>query len=156
MIARIIELSSEELKDLFEYNGDLIWKKTNGMAKEGKIAGTVNSRGYRHIRINGRFYQSHRLVWLWHGNSLNENDVIDHIDRNKLNNNIDNLRVLSNAENCRNSARCDRPNVGVWLEGKKYTSWYRYDGKRHYIGRYTTEDEAIKARQAFIKLFHLV
>ena len=75
--------------------------------------------------------------------------VVDHINRNREDNRIENLRLLSTSENNRNSIKSDQYNVGVWKVGHKYRASYRKDGVRYYIGTFHTESEAIAARQQF-------
>ena len=143
-----------DLRTWFDYNGsDLVWKITRGRAKIGSVAGTINSRGYRHIRLYDKFYQAHRLVWIWHGKLLTDGDIIDHINRDRLDNRIDNLRVVSLSENSQNSDRCESYGVGAWKEGNKYVAWYRTGGQRFYVGRYSTQGEAITARDSYIANF---
>jgi hypothetical protein len=145
-------ITQEYLKSLFSYNGsDLVWKQTRGMAKTGSVAGTINSRGYRHIRIDNKFYQAHRLIWIYFNGSLEPEATIDHIDRNRSNNSISNLRIVSKSENNLNSARSDHYNVGVRKDGSKFVATFRFNSLRHYIGRFTTETEAIEARKKFIE-----
>lgn len=139
-------ITQEYLKQIFDYiNKDLVWKETRGRALKGSIAGTINSRGYRHIRVDGRFYQAHRLVVIWHGLSLEDDELVDHIDRDRLNNDISNLRVTSHSVNSRNKETND--NIGVWKVGSKYNVIIRAHGKRYYVGRFNSEQEGIIARR---------
>ncbi len=84
-----MQITQDLLKEWFDYDGtNLVWKVSRGQAKAGQIAGTINSRGYRHIRLYGKFYQSHRLVWIWHNAELDDSEILDHIDRDRCNNAI--------------------------------------------------------------------
>lgn len=145
-------ITQKYLEILFGYNGkDLVWKESRGLAVKGSVAGTINSRGYRHIRIDNNFYQAHRLIWIFFNGAIPEDCVIDHMNRDRSDNRIENLRVLSVSENNRNSAKSDHANVGVWKTGKRFKATYRVDGKRYYIGIFDTEDEAIAERRKFIE-----
>lgn len=145
-------ISTEYLRKIFDYtNGQLIWKETRGPAKKGSIAGTLNSRGYVHIRVDNKFYQAHRLVWIWFGNRLISGLQIDHINRDRSDNRIENLRQVSPSDNYRNSEKSEGQNVGVWLVGSKYGAYYNKNGKRYYIGRFDTVEKAVSARAEFIK-----
>ncbi len=144
-------ITQEYLRSVFDYDGNnLIWRETRGMARKGSVAGTINSRGYRHIRIDNKFYQSHRLIWIYFNKEIPERLVVDHINRDRLDNRIENLRLLSSSENNRNSAKSDGDMVGIWSVGKRFKATYRHEGIRHYIGIFDTAKEAITARQNFI------
>lgn len=146
-------ITQEYLKSIFEYDGhDLRWSVTRGLARAGSIAGTINSRGYRHIRIDNKFYQSHRLIWIFIYGKLPDGMVVDHINRDRTDNRVDNLRLLSNSANNRNSIRSDHEDVGVWKTGNRFKATYNLDGKRHYIGTFASKEEAIKKRAEYIEM----
>ena len=102
----------EEYKKFFEdYEisklGNCRKKLKNGTYKE--LKGSINNRGYRYIqlsrdkkRINFLFH--HQVAYFFIGERP-ENLVIDHIDRNKLNNKVENLRYITHTDNVRN---CDK------------------------------------------------
>ena len=72
-----------------------VWsKKTSCLLKGG-----VNGAGYRYVNINAKNYALHRLVANAFLGSISENDVVDHIDGDKLNNRSENLRILTQSEN---------------------------------------------------------
>jgi len=72
--------------------------------KVGDVVGTLNSVGYYIINIKSTLYLAHRVVYALHNNGINNRLVIDHIDRNKQNNSIENLRCVTQKENTKNSA----------------------------------------------------
>lgn len=74
--------------------------------------------------------------------------VIDHIDENKINNNVNNLRIISHRNNVsRGMDRGVSKYVGVFFDKNagKYRSCIRYSGIRKYLGTFNSEDEAHKA-----------
>jgi hypothetical protein len=113
----------------------------------GRVAGTKDSHGYVQIKLRGRLYLAHRLAWrLVHGECSEE---IDHIDGDRSNNRIGNLRVATRAQNCANRrVRSDsiskikgvqrRPN-GLWQ------SRLCVNGTKHYLGVFGSRGEAIDA-----------
>lgn len=121
----------KEVLEIFEYSENspsgLLYKidiyNSRGFihTRKGLSAGTVlkdKSKKPKSWQINTSFgkFSAHRVVWNLFNGEIPKGLVIDHIDGNPLNNNIKNLRVVSQAENNRNSARdhfrlnCPLPN----------------------------------------------
>lgn len=104
-----------QVLDLFEYDaaeGRLFWKVAKARSvKIGQEAGTIGSNGYRSVKIDGRLYLTHRLVFLIETGHLPE--FIDHKDRDKLNNRIENLRECSRSENMQNVSKKSSNTSGV-------------------------------------------
>jgi hypothetical protein len=101
-------LTQEMLRKVIHYDpatGQFTWLKignTNGFA--GKVAGSLDQQGYRRISVYSRFYKAHRLAWLYiHG--VWPEPEIDHINRIRDDNRIENLRVADRLLNMRNTAR---------------------------------------------------
>ena len=103
--------------------------------------------GYRAVMINNKSFKYHRVVYFIHNqewdihNSCRDN-LIDHIDQDKLNNNIENLRVVSHQQNIWN-----RKTKGFHFHRKsgKYLARITLNTKRMTIGYFNTEDEAHQA-----------
>lgn len=104
-------ISRERLKELFSYDpetGVFLHLVGNRRIKRGASAVGITSRGYARVYILGRSYCAHRLAWLYvYGRWPLEE--LDHIDRNKLNNRIDNLREVTHYENILNRRNAGRP-----------------------------------------------
>jgi hypothetical protein len=139
--------------------GLFTWKiNKKGPAKAGHRAGAVHSRGYITIRINGHDYLAHRLAWFIQYGTLNEYDQIDHINLDRKDNRIVNLRKATHAENCRNTKV--RSHSFSKLKGahyhkvrKKYRARITIDKKQIWLGYFNTAEEAHAAyKEASLKL----
>lgn len=88
-------------REYFSHNdGVLTWvKPTSNRVKAGSIAGWVDGKGYLRVRLLGRSYGVHRIVYEMHYGPIPDGMEIDHIDHNPLNNKIENLRVVCRAGN---------------------------------------------------------
>lgn len=146
-------LTQERLKELLEYNGEngkFTWKANYGSAaKSGNIAGYVNKLGYVMIGVGGKRYLAHRLVWLY-VNGYFPKECIDHINGDKSDNRIHNLREATKSENEYNKKVHTNSKSGVkgvyWNKiNKKWVADIRANGKYFYIGSFETLKEASKA-----------
>ena len=106
-------LTHENLLQIFDYSdGHLIWKSKRGCRiKAGDIAGCKHYSGYIQITINKKSYRAHRLVFFWHHGYMPE--FIDHIDRNRSNNKIQNLRPATKLQNQGNRAATKNNLIGL-------------------------------------------
>lgn len=97
------EVTYEMVAALLDYDaetGVFTWKKSRSRATKGQEAGTVNSKGYRKISINGRQIYAHRLAWLLAKGEWPK-DVINHKNGNKLDNRLANLEDIPHGQNTR-------------------------------------------------------
>jgi hypothetical protein len=150
-------LTQERLKELLHYDPETgVFTRLVSVGRRVKVgdvtAKTLNSKGYRRIGIEGTLYQAHRLVWLYtHGCFPPEQ--MDHINHDRADNRLVNLRCVSNAENRRNAA-LKRGNTsgftGVCWQKKrgKWEARVGVMGKTLRLGYFNTKEEAIAARQA--------
>jgi len=140
-------LTQSELKDQFDYdaeNGWLIRKKNRYGNPYNKPSGhRPTNNGYGQLMVNRTSYLTHRLIWLYHYGEFPD-EFIDHIDGNRSNNRIDNLRLVDSKMNNHN-AKINKNNK----YGFSNVSWhtkkrkYRVDINRKHIGYYKTLEEAI-------------
>lgn len=125
--------------------GYAIWLKNHA----GKKAGCLNGKGYYHIGILGKRYPSHRLAWvIVHGCWP---DQIDHINGDRKDNRLCNLRAVDVTENQKNaSVRLDNKTgvTGVGLHSSgKYHAYIRHNGRHKHIGLFDTLESAALARK---------
>lgn len=118
----------------------------------GKLAGWVSSDGYSNVRINGKAYRYHRIVWLVHFGKWPDN-YIDHINGDISDNRISNLRDVDKYENAHNMRRPSNNStgmIGVSLaqKGGGYRAQIMAKGQRIYLGRHASLEEAAEARKA--------
>lgn len=147
-------LTAERLRDLFHYdqNTGIFTRKISWVkSKIGQQVGTLHSKGYVSIRIGGRkdskHYFAHRLAWL-HLHGAWPVGQIDHINGNRSDNRICNLRDVTQSENMLNQHRAQRDNrhghMGV-TESKgafKYKSGMTFQGRRLSFGYYQSPEDA--------------
>jgi hypothetical protein len=137
--------------NLLAYNKDtgiFYWIKSRGTKKAGSIAGCITHDGYWTIRINRKHYLAHRLAFLMTYGYLPK--YIDHINNERSDNRLSNLREASKSENCRNRKKhkgCSSTFKGVcWVESQKSWRATIYDnGKLIYIVQSKSEIEAARA-----------
>lgn len=157
MLEREKALSHEYLTKVLEYepeSGVFIWKvRVSQAVKPGDIAGSVNKNGYLFIKVGKYIYRAHRLAWFYFYGQWPpiESYQIDHIDGNRLNNSIKNLRLASNAKNARNHRLYSHNTSGVtgvsFAEANnKWKATIRYNGHNIHLGYYTSFEDAVKAR----------
>ena len=141
----IMEITQSSLQELLDYDpetGVFVWKVGS---RRGKVAGFVQSGGYIQICIEGKNYYAHRLAWLYaHGESVPT--LLDHMDGDRSNNRVANLRPSSfrqNGENQR-AARSDNSTglLGVSKKRGKWRAAIKVDGKTRHIGTFDTPEAA--------------
>ena len=136
---KIKHVTQERLKELFELTDKGLIRKVNGRG-----AG-VHHTGYKIFRVDYRQYREHRLIWLYvHGKVPK---FLDHIDGNKQNNNIDNLRKATKNQNQHNTILSSKNTSGVkgvsWnKQSQKWRARIKLKKKEIHIGNFTTLKEA--------------
>ena len=154
-LMKVQELTQARLKELLDYNQDtgvFTWKVNRGPMKDGDIAGSVSKfTGYIKIMISGTNYFAHRMAILY-VSGFWPKDESDHINGNRADNRINNLRLVSRSVNSRNLAkRIDNTSgcTGVHLDSisSKWRAEIVFNHKRIYLGLFTDKNDAIKARK---------
>lgn len=105
-----ISLSLETLKHRLLYNpetGVFTRKCLMVGSSMGSVCGSLKPSGYVVVRVDGEYYRAHRLAWFYQYGKWPTGDV-DHINRNRSDNRIENLRESDRSENlCNSSVRSD-------------------------------------------------
>ena len=97
-------ITQEELKHYFTLDEDTFRfsrRVTVGPSKRkkaGSLTGSVGGTGYRRTTIAGKVYSDHHLIWLWYHGKLPTNQI-DHLNHNRLDNRLENLREVTHADN---------------------------------------------------------
>ncbi len=155
-------LTAEWLRENMDYDqhtGIFSWKKGGVGRVVGRRIGAnervTRTKNYRSLRINGKLYYAHRVPWFyvygqWPSTS------IDHIDGDRTNNAMINLRLATPAQNAarRVTHRALAPSRGVFPQGVGFVARLHHGGKRHYLGYFPTAEAAKVAYEAKAKEIH--
>jgi len=142
------DLTVDLLNELFTYDretGKLYWKSARQGVTVGKEVGTIATTGYRTLGINGKTYKTHRIVFLMHKGYLPA--ILDHIDRDRLNNRLENLRPASYNQNqhnrkLNNNNKTGFKGVSYNVKAKAFMANINHQGRRIGLGGYNTPEEA--------------
>lgn len=152
----------QTLENLFNYDpltGNLIRKIASSNSKCGDVAGHNHARGYVRIRVNGKMYFAHRLVWIMHFGDIPDGLQIDHINCIKNDNRIENLRLASSSINTQNKRSARKDNT-IGLLGVrrhvsgKFEAQIQLGGKKRYLGLFETPQVAHSAYVEAKRKFH--
>ena len=154
------------LKTLFFYDddGNFCWAvpRPNNRTKAGDVAGCPNSKGYWRVEIDGVQYQLHRIIWVYHHGIDPEILRVDHADKNKSNNNIENLRLATPSQNNCNKKMLINNTTGfpgvrkrILPSGRvRYASEIQGNGKKIQLGHFDTAEESYAKYLAAAEFYH--
>ncbi len=143
------------LREMLSYNpesGELRWKvKRTPKTNVGDEAGWVSKEGYTYVMINYTHYAAHRIAWALHYGEDPYPHIVDHKEGVENGNAVSNLRIATDSENALNRRKQSNNTSGhrgVWYEKsrRKWRALLIVRGKRIFLGRYETVEEAIAAR----------
>ncbi len=112
----------ETLRQVLSYDpetGALTWLVDPGnQLSAGAPAGCQNGKGYVQVQLSGRRLKAHRLAWYLHHGTDPGPLQVDHINRDRSDNRICNLRLVDAKGNRANSSYPDRPVQVIYPDGK--------------------------------------
>ena len=155
------ELTAEYLRSVLHYEPEtgIFTRKvrTSRSVKVGDVAGCPDGGGYLRINVQSRLYRAHRLAWLYVYGEWPE-DQLDHINRNRSDNRIANLRAVTNKQNGQNASKSSNNTSGhpgiYWLkQSSKWRACIMHNYKDIHLGCFTNIEEAISARKAAEKTY---
>jgi hypothetical protein len=148
------KLNFDIAKKYFKYDSEsglIFWSVTNNRKKQGEEAGLIHKTdGYKVLTLFSKQYKYHRVAWLLHYGDWPKN-VIDHINGDKLDNRISNLRDVCLSQNSQNQTRPAKNNKSGYLgvsrakSKNKWKSTIKVDGKTKTIGTFDTPEKAHEA-----------
>ena len=155
-------IDQETVKKLFYYDaesGMLLWRYGNKRnVKPWQEAKALNGNGYVCVKIQGKDYPAHRIIWLYvHGAFPKE--FIDHKNRIRNDNRLCNLRDVSRSDNNQNislPSHNKSGHMGVsWIKNRNcWTVTVAVNKKNKWLGYYKNLDDAIVARKEGEKQYY--
>ena len=147
-------ISQEDLVKLLSYNkatGEFVWRDSAHWKVRGKKAGRIDARyGYIRIGIVRKVYQAHRLAWLYVYNEY-PRQQLDHINGDRTDNRIENLRIANTAQNQQNCKKHKDNTSGFkgvsFRKGlkKPWRAAVQTVNKYYHVGYFSTPEEASDA-----------
>jgi len=139
--------------DVLTYkNGNLYWReRTANCVQIGARAGSNAGRGYRHVKYKKQTHMEHRVVWEMHFGEIPNGLHIDHINRNRSDNRIENLRLATPYQNRQNapsgkSAPTSEHKGVFWSTARgKWVAALSVRGKQKCLGGFDDEGDAALA-----------
>lgn len=149
-------LPPDLIRQLLDYEpetGALRWKEKPSIGvAAGAIAGYLTRRGYACIRIHGHEWKAHRVAWAHYFGAWPKAEI-DHINGEKSDNRIANLRDVDRRTNQQNERRARANNstglLGVSRKKNRFVALIHKDGKRYRLGNFST---AIEAHEAYVRV----
>ena len=128
-------------------------------AKKGQESGAISGSGYCMVWFENKSYRTHRIVYFLKTGADPQEKQVDHIDGNKLNNKISNLRLATHRENNVNKKKQKNNTSGVtgvsWnIKRKKYAAQIKHNSKTFSLGLFDDFDKAVAVRIAAEHKFH--
>lgn len=149
MIARNPTVEQESLiRDRYYYHEGLLrYRYSFNRCVAGEEAGVQDERGYKRISVGHSKFLVHRIIWFLHYDTWPT--YLDHKNQDKSDNRIENLRPCNFSQNKRNVDY--KLSAGTRFKRGKWESYTRVHKKYVYLGRFETQEQAIKVRQNYLR-----
>jgi hypothetical protein len=140
--------------------GEFTWAVARKGVRAGAKAGTVRGDGYLQIKVGKRAIRAHRLAWFL-GHGVWPDGEIDHINGDRLDNRLCNLRVVDRAGNSQNRMSAHKDSSHGFLgatwnrQHRKWQAKLMARGVRHHLGYFSTPEAAHAAYMEAKRLHHL-
>lgn len=136
--------TAEAIRNLLSYDAKT-WV-IRWISKGNAVAGIKDERGYVKIYMLRKQYRAHRVAWLLHYGEW-PSVSIDHIDTDKSNNAMDNLRLATQMQNsCNKNVQANNTSgfKGVYFNARdgRYQARIRHDGKTYSLGYFKDAESA--------------
>lgn len=149
-------ITQENLKQLVDYVDGMLVAKTNSKCRKvGDTLSSLTDKGYLRSSVCGKSYRVHRLVFLYHHGYMPIQ--VDHIDGNRMNNKIENLRDATSSQNNQNRKATSSSGVKgvVWhKQSKKWVASICVNRKSVHLGSFLSIEEAALVANRARKLAH--
>jgi hypothetical protein len=144
-------ITKAKLQSLYNYSaetGEFVRLTSAGGYIKNTIAGSTDTYGYRQLSIDWKKVLAHRLAWLFVYGALPDGEI-DHINGNRSDNRIINLRLSSRSVNTQNIRLARKTSItgvlGVSPQGMKFQARINSNGKQRHLGTFQTKEEAHEA-----------
>lgn len=150
-MSKHLEVSIEDLRREIGVNedGTMFWKVGRQRVRQGSPAFATENNGYRRGMFRGVHLFAHRVAWALHYGRWPEL-WLDHINRDKNDNRVENLREVSAALSNHNRKGRNSRYLGVTKasEGNRFVAQIQHLGQHYYLGLFEKEEDAARARDA--------
>lgn len=142
-------MNIEEIRKSFKFEDGVLYRWFRGMYwRTVRISKSHRSDGYAETTFKGRKILVHRLVFALSCGEFDQSQLIDHIDGEPLNNNINNLRIVTQRQNQQNRKIHREGRLlgcSFHKRSKKWEARIHVNGKNIFLGYWDSQDEASDA-----------